>query len=320
MNPACPLCGDVTRPWLTVPSDFLRPSEPKAFSLYWCAPCAYGLVWPRPAAAEVARFYELDGYYTHDAGDKARQPTARPDLLDRLRLHLAWRVDRGLPMPDSVNQALPRSPLSVCDIGCGNGWLLEELRKSGHDAVGVEIDPLAREAAVRRGLRVVEGTAESLPALPAAAFDVVVMSHVLEHTIDPLRAIANAARLLKAEGRLIIEVPNNACASLSDRGVAWPWLDVPRHLNFFTGRSLRAIARSANLELVRFEWTGYCRMFAQEWIGEERARWDHFAPSLNGSMPPRANKARAWSLLARTAFSPPGRKYDSVRMVARSNR
>src|SRR5438477_87594 len=201
MNPACPLCGDATRPWLTVPSDFFRPSERKAFSLYWCRPCAYGLVWPRPTASEVARFYELDGYYTHDAGDQPRAHTARPDLLDRLRVHLAWRVDRGLPMPDSVNPALARAPLSVCDIG----------------------------------------------------------------------------------------------------------------------RSLRGIARAANLELVRFEWTGYCRMFSEEWIGEETARWDHFASALDAQMPPRASKARAWALLARTAFSPPGRKYDSVRMVARSN-
>jgi SAM-dependent methyltransferase len=301
-----------------VPSDFFRPAEREAFSLYWCTPCAYGLVWPRPGPSEVARFYDLDGYYTHSADDQRDPGAPRPDLVDRLRLHLAWRVDRGLPMPDSVNRALGHRPLSVCDIGCGNGWLLEELRKSGHDVVGVELDPLARETATRRGLRVLAGSAESLPELPAAGFDAVVMSHVLEHTIDPLQAIANAARLLKAGGRLIVEVPNNACASLSDSGVAWPWLDVPRHLNFFTGRSLRGIARAANLDLLGFEWTGYCRMFSEEWIGEERARWDRFAPSLNGSMPPRASKARAWSLLARTAFSPPGRKYDSVRMVARS--
>ena len=54
-------------------------------------------------------------------------------------------------------------------------------------------------------------------------------------------------------------------------------------------------------------------------VSEETARWDHFASALDAQMPPRASKARAWALLARTAFSPPGRKYDSVRMVARSN-
>ena len=203
----------------------------------------------------------------------------------------------------------------MCDIGCGNGELLDELRRRGHRVLGIEVDPLARQAAVRRGLSVLAGTAECLPELPARAFDTVVMSHVLEHTLDPLRAIANAARLAKPGGHVIIEVPNNACASLADRGAAWPWLDVPRHLNFFTERSLRRMARAANLALLGVEWTGYCRMFDEPWIREEQARWDRFAPALNGALAARASKARAWWLLARTACARPGRKYDSVRMI-----
>jgi uncharacterized protein YbjT (DUF2867 family) len=57
--------------------------------------------------------------------------------------------------------------------------LLEHLQKSGHDVVGVENDPLARQVASSRGLQIMEGSAESMPALRAASFDVVVMSHVL---------------------------------------------------------------------------------------------------------------------------------------------
>ena len=101
------------------------------------------------------------------------------------------------------------------------------------------------------------------------------------------------------------------------RATTRPWLDVPRHLNFFTRRSLQALARAAGLEVMRYEWTGYCRMFSEEWIAEEQARWERFAPACNGGMPPRPSKARAWRLLLRTGFSPPDRKYDSVRIVAR---
>lgn len=313
----CALCEGTVRPWLFVPADFARPLERRSFSLYWCDPCGYGLVWPRPDSSEVARFYELDEYFTHTAEGGPVAAAARLRLLDRARQHLAWRFDRGLPLKDSVIGALARPRLSICDVGCGNGWLLLDLRNSGHEVMGIEMDPTARQVAASRGLQVLDGSAERMPTLPPASFDIVVMAHVLEHTLDPVAAIGNATRLVKPTGRLIIEVPNNACASLASRGVAWPWLDVPRHLNFFTPRSLRAISRIAALEVVKLEWTGYFRMFSESWIDEERARWDRFAGAGHPEMPPRASKVRSWALLLQTALAPSDRKYDSVRIVAR---
>jgi hypothetical protein len=57
----------------------------------------------------------------------------------------------------------------------------------------------------------------------------------------------------------------------SRRGIALVGRSASSEL--FTGRSLRAIARSAKLEVVKLEWTGYCRMFSEEWINEEKALW-----------------------------------------------
>src|SRR5207245_1074357 len=104
-----------------------------------------------------------------------------------------------------------------------------------HEVLGIEPDRKALETALARGVSVLSGSAEALPpSVPSGRFDVVVFSHSLEHCREPLKAVRNAARLLAVDGTLVLETPNNASRGLKQAGTAWLWLDVPRHLNFFT--------------------------------------------------------------------------------------
>src|SRR6266850_3384010 len=114
--------------------------------------------------------------------------------------------------------------------------------------VGVEPDPTARRVAAERGLEVYAGTAEELPPeIRHRAFDIVVFSHVLEHCLEPIRALQIAASRLKPNGVTVVETPNNEAAGCREAGSAWPWLDVPRHLNFFTAQSLRLACQAVGL-------------------------------------------------------------------------
>lgn len=123
--------------------------------------------------------------------------------------------------------------------------------------VGIEPDAAACRAAMSGDIRVVHGSAEAIPAeLATMWFDVVTMTHVLEHTLEPLKAIENVAELLVPGGTLFVETPNNACRGAREAGMARGSLDVPRHLNFFTPSSLRAICERAGLEVVGVDYTG----------------------------------------------------------------
>ncbi len=316
-RPSCVLCGRRAEPWMIAWSDPSRPDDASSYQLYWCEPCRYGFVWPRPDPSLVPDFYRIDKYYTHSAAQGEAPPASATGLLDRFRIHIAWRADRGIEMRSSIENLAKGGRRRICDIGCGNGGLLTELRRVGHEVTGVEVDPVARRVATSQGLRVLEGTAEELPAtLATESCDVVVMSHSLEHTLDPIKAIRNVSRLVAPEGALVIEVPNNQCQGLASRGVAWRWLDVPRHLNFFTQRSLCRIVERVGFCTQAIEWTGYCRMFHGDWIAEEQARWQHYSRNLTG-IPPRGSTREAWRLLLRTAVASPRLKYDSVRVIGR---
>lgn len=315
---ACLVCGGSTAPWIVVPCDWRRPDRQQEYHLRRCRNCGFGQVYPRPGKHEIAGFYEVESYYTH--GDRAALPGGEPrSLLDRLRIKLAWHNDQGVDLDESWFRERFSSRANVCDLGCGSGDLLATLARLGHDVTGVEPDPKAREVAIEKALRVFAGTAEELPAeIENERYDCVVMSHVLEHTLDPGRAIGNAIRLLAEHGILVIETPNNQAKGLQRSGALWPWLDVPRHLNFFTSESLRAICEAHELRVRDLQYRGYTRQFDPDWIRTEERIRDIFAAKV-GHMDglPEANRAAScWYLLFSSVWSPARLKYDSVRVIA----
>lgn len=305
-NPLCPLCGLEGAHKFTMPVDAKTFKPTKHGAIYECARCLFGFVHPRPTAEETNKFYDLDAYYTQGASHMVNTPA--PRFSSRLRNHLAWRVDRGRSLLEVMIAELPQAA-SVVDIGCGSGALLQAMSKLGYCMTGVE-----RDADSLSFPNVLEGSAEALPAeLPRGAYDGVVFSHVIEHLVDPIEAIRHAAALLSPSGKLFCEVPNNEAAIAMQSGLSWEHLDVPRHINFFTERSLKRLIQQSGLIARQIYFRGYCRYFGDSYIATEQRIHDRL-PSGHGSV--RNSQAHSWRLLARTAFARSARKYDSVGIVA----
>ncbi|HWB00640.1 MAG TPA: class I SAM-dependent methyltransferase [Pirellulales bacterium] len=305
--------------WLHVPCDWRRSKLAESYELFWSPRSSFGQLCPRPTAEQLAAAYAVD-YYTHGDGAPLTEQNGRRGLLSRLREHLAWRGDRGIDLSaDHIGSLVAgAAPLRVCELGCGDGKLLGDLAALGFETIGIEPDPAARRVAAGRGLKVLDGVAEQLPAeLSPESFDVLVMSHVLEHCSDPLVAMRNVATLLRDGGVAVIETPNNEALSLRQAAAAWPWLDVPRHLNFFTAASLRLACERASLEVLRIEYVGYCRNFQQPWLANEATIRTAFAAHGGKQVSPGQQALRSWQLLAATLLASPRRKYDSVRVIAR---
>lgn len=312
----CPLSGETMRKRFMIARDWRRPDVAESFEIWWCDASGFGQVSPRPAAESIPAFYDIADYYTHSG--RREKAVSRPSLLNKVLMALASRVDRSRLLDRQWwRELLPDGARSGLDIGCGAGEQLEVMAGELDMAVGIEPDPLARQAAVARGLTLHSGTAEDLaPEVASRQWDVVVMLHVLEHCLDPLRALRNAHALLRPGGILVVETPNNDCQGLHLAQESWHWLDVPRHLNFFTEASLKEVCRLAGFRHCKTEYWGYTRQFTPDWVAAE-VRIDAI---LKGRVPPEAPRLtgqllRRALLLARTAFAAPGQKYDSVRLI-----
>lgn len=306
----CPLCGADGRHRYTMPVDAKTFRATAHGRVHRCDGCAFEYIAPRPSPEETASFYDIGGYYTqgHDNTPEA----GPPGWLSRVRTHLAWRVDRSEPIVEVITRRLPRGA-AVVDIGCGGGEYMAMLAERGFRMTGVERD--AQSLSLRAGAApVFEGSAEALPPqLPHSSFDGVMFRHVLEHLVDPVAALRAAAKLLKPGGALFVEVPNNESAIARGLGLAWEHLDVPRHINFFSARTLQDTARRAGLAIERPFFNEYCRMFDESFILKEQRIYDH----LGGAQPARRNsQAHSWGLLLRTLLARPEAKYDSVGLIA----
>jgi len=302
----CFLCGTEMAPRFKA-RDHLRADDLTEYSLEWCADCEFGRIAGEFTPDGVAAFYTGD-YYTHVAQGGAGQGSIR--LLERLRMHAAWRADRGVDL-SPAELSLLKSPRSLCDVGCGSGQSMAAFRQAGFEVVGFEPDPAARALAQKTG-EVFEGTAEALPyAIAGRQFDVVLLSHVLEHCIDPTLALRNVKRLLSPGGTAVIEVPNNAACGLEMYGPGWFFADIPRHLQFFTENSLCKALSRAGLRVARALYTGYTRQFSPDWLAAQKDIRERIGLGRDESW-----KGNAWALLGKTAFARAQRKYDSIRIHA----
>jgi arsenite methyltransferase len=146
-------------------------------------------------------------------------PTGREGLrqqqypLDLIRDFPASLIDSflGVGNPFSLGPIYPGD--AVLDIGCGAGFdslLAARMVGTAGRVAGIDVTPLmidkAREHAAAVGLTNVDfrvGEAESLP-FPDNGFDVVISNGVLNLTLDKGRALAEAHRVLKPGGRLLL--------------------------------------------------------------------------------------------------------------------
>jgi len=140
--------------------------------------------------------------------DGARAPASFYDAAYRRagERGARWREFGAVGKADHVERLLPSRPARLVEIGCGDGALLAELERRGiaDTLAGFDVSEEAVGAARARGIAAVEVfDGVKLPA-GEEAFDVAVLSHVLEHAADPSSLLLEASRVAPT---VVVEVP-----------------------------------------------------------------------------------------------------------------
>ena len=95
----------------------------------------------------------------------------------------------------------------VLDVGCGDGTLMEFLKKNKRiDIRGIEISKNNVQQCIGKGLTVIEGDAEQdLSQFPDRSFDFVILSQTLQAFLNPEKVISE---LLRVGKKAIVTIPN----------------------------------------------------------------------------------------------------------------
>jgi len=107
---------------------------------------------------------------------------------------------------------------AALDVGCGGGFMAEDLARAGFQVTG--IDSAAETAGAARthaavselNISYVAGIAEALP-FPEVTFDIAICCDVLEHVADSGRVVGEVARVLKPGGLFFYETINRTTRS-----------------------------------------------------------------------------------------------------------
>ncbi len=138
--------------------------------------------------------------------EQAALAAAEPKWITLGHPSYVWRFgqDRRLAL---IERHVPLKDKAILDVGCGLGTYVEKFRGFSEDVHGVDVDEerVAVASASLPNIQVAFG--EDLP-FPDARFDVVFLNEVIEHVEDDRRTIAEAVRVLRPGGHVVIYAPN----------------------------------------------------------------------------------------------------------------
>jgi SAM-dependent methyltransferase len=201
---------------------------PGTWSAAACGACGLEQLTPPPSREELERLYE--SHYNFGG----ERDTAYTRLRDRFHSSTFYRMWTMIDGDIFFHGVKGRGRL--LDVGCNEGRGLLLYRRNGWQAEGLEPNGKAAEEARRKGF-----TVHSMPVedfVPERPYDVVVLSNVLEHSLDPRGMLRRVRNLLDPGGQLWISAPNGASALRGLFGRSWINWHVPFHTFQFTPGTL----------------------------------------------------------------------------------
>lgn len=201
----------------------------------------------KPNQADLEEYYAQKYYQSSHGSYEAEYPKAEYEYFDN-------KIEQKIFIINKLFKSAANGQRSLIDIGCGEGFTLGHFKKKGWKVVGLDysefgvkkfnpdcLPDLITGDIYQKMKPIVEG---------GTKFDVVWLDNLLEHVIDPLFLLKECKKLLKPDGVLVIEVPNDFSVLqnhlMKNNYINSEfWVVIPDHLSYFNKEGLAAISADA---------------------------------------------------------------------------
>jgi len=245
----CPICGFPLLPpqCEVVPYPSISVSSKVPEKIIFCGRCSFGMAEPMPSDEALGQLYNESNFW--GKVKPAVSPKKQPLFFALARSR--WSLIQSYLDKKNGN---PPGLLKLLDVGAGFGYLgivaANNLGATLDEYVAVEPDSNVRSALERSWPEL--GNNSKLSTLAKLGqvegkYDIVTLSHVLEHVKDPLGMINDVVSFLSNDGLLFIDVPNRDDLFK---------LDVFPHVLFFSPQSLRFLLEKINLKIIDLDTWG----------------------------------------------------------------
>ena len=193
---SCPVCHSVEWSVLGSIEYVLFDDAPleSRYKVVSCACCGFVKNYTRSTQKEYDKFYEAS-FYSIAYIDRS--------LTDNEKQYFNQTADLLL-------RVIGQRDLSIFDVGCGVGYLLETLRTYGYSNL-FGVDPSLSCVNLlnkKKGIRCEQGSISAIPFHNKYA-DLLILSHIIEHVLDLETSLQSVADKLAPNGKVYVEVPDS---------------------------------------------------------------------------------------------------------------
>lgn len=236
----CEICKSKKISFLYSLRDRLYNIDTTSFNLFTCKNCDLVFISPKPSQKELSK------YYPENYISKTPKKDKRNGMINLL--YNTYFAKQGklyfkiifLPVKHLL-RTLPKEG-KILDVGCGAGKFLEYCKGNGLEVYGVDpfIEKDIKELNIKK-INLIEAK------FPNDYFDYVTLNNVIEHVQNPEEIIKECKRILKDNGRIIMNYPSTDSFHYKYFGKDWISMDTPRHLFLFSNYSLKLILKRNGL-------------------------------------------------------------------------
>ena len=210
-----------------------------------CTECGVEQIKPLPTVDELKDLYQT--HYNFGGETGSTYTNLRTKFLSS-GLYDLWRTIDG-----DISFHGIRGFGRLLDIGCNEGRGLVIYSKNGFVAEGIELNKKAAEEARSKGFVVYSSLVEDFQ--PEGLYDVVVLSNVLEHSVNPRSMLYHVHRILNQNGKIWISCPNSQSWLRKIFGKFWINWHVPFHIVSLSSETLVRLLHESgfDVEMLRQE-------------------------------------------------------------------
>ena len=216
---------------------------------YTLARCGCGQLLylsPPPSPSDLHAMYveheQFGDEYT-DAKRAASIVDYMTDALERIAAMRGWPRERAL---------------AILEVGAGLAWMCRAAKARNPACVTVAQDVSPEAAAQCAWVDLyVQGSVDD-PRLDAhAGYDVISLTHVIEHVVDPVATLRRCVALLRTRGVLFVTAPYRPRGWRDEapdlrRFEAYSYNHVPAHVQYFAEGSMRRLVAAAGGRLAHW--------------------------------------------------------------------
>lgn len=208
----CPICKSNETGYFVQKDDYI---------FHRCSKCKSVFLPSHPSQTQ------LDAYYS-------KQFSYHDGLINEIVIR-----KRSRAILRKIKQLAPFSK-SLCDVGSGYGFFLDESQKSGFNVFGIEPSgQLVHHAHTKYSVKSFHGTLDEYIRPVHDQFEIVTCIHVIEHVSNPHKFVQDLLRLVKPGGILYIETPNSDSHLFYVEKEKYTFLIPPEHLWLFSFDSIQ---------------------------------------------------------------------------------